>query len=363
MSNKKTRIAINGFGRIGRSSFKIAFEKDDAEVVAINDLANPRILAHLLKYDTVYGTYPYDITVIEDGKKVEVSDFRGEKDFFTKTGTENYLLIDNTHKVRVLSEKEPNKLPWKELNIDAVLECTGRFVENDSAGAHIEAGARKVVVSAPTKGGTAPTYLLGVNHDKYDGSNIISNASCTTNCISPIVSVIHSHFKIVKSALTTVHAVTAGQNIVDGAPNPQKPDLRRARAGAWNMVPTTTGAAKATTKTIPDLEGKFDGLAIRVPIATGSLSDLTFLTEKKTTIEEVNQALLDAISNPFYSDVLSVTYEPLVSSDVIGSPYSCIVDLNMTNVIDGDLVKILAWYDNEWGYSNRLVEMALLASQ
>ncbi len=363
MTTHKTRLAINGFGRIGRSSFKIAFERDDCEITAINDLANPRVLAHLLKYDTVYGTYPHDVAVIEDGKKIEISAFRGEKDFFTKTGKENYILIDNTYKIRVLSEKEPQKLPWKENDIDVVLECTGRFVENDAAVAHVDAGAKKVVVSAPTKGGETKTYLLGVNHDKYADEKVISNASCTTNCISPVVSVIHNRFKIIKSALTTIHAVTAGQNLVDGAPNPQKPDLRRARAGAWNMVPTTTGATKATTQAIPELEGKFDGLAIRVPIMTGSVSDLTFLVEKKTTKEEVNAAFEDAAANPFYKDVLAATYEPIVSSDIIGSPYSCIVDLNMTSVIDGDFVKVLAWYDNEWGYSNRLVEMALLASQ
>jgi glyceraldehyde 3-phosphate dehydrogenase len=354
-------IAINGFGRIGRASFKIALEKEGVEVAAVNDLSNPRVLAHLLKYDTAYGTYDKDIWIEEDGKKVSLEDYTGDKEFFTQKGEKNYIVVDGK-KTRMFSEKEPQNLPWGDLGVDVVLECTGKFVENDSASAHIQAGAKKVVISAPVKGGNTPTFLIGANEDQYLGQNLISNASCTTNCISPVVAIIHSNLKVLKSAMTTIHAVTAGQNVVDGPPSPAKPDLRRARAACWNMVPTTTGAAKATTKAIPELEGLFDGISIRVPIITGSVSDITMLVEKKTSVEEVNKMLLGASKEPRYKNVMRATYEPIVSSDIVGTPYSSIVDLGMTKVIDGDMVKVLAWYDNEWGYSNRLVEMALIAS-
>ncbi|EKE00055.1 MAG: Glyceraldehyde-3-phosphate dehydrogenase [uncultured bacterium] len=353
------QIAINGFGRIGRASLKIALTKSKLKVVAINDLTNPRILAHLLKYDTAYGVYDKDVYLEEDGKEIRLTDNKNDKDFFKTTGQKNYLVVDD-NKIQVFAEKEPSKLPWKALKVDVVLECTGRFTDNDSAKAHIDAGAKKVIVSAPTKGGTAQTFLIGVNDDQYLGQNLISNASCTTNCISPVVKVIHDKFKILKSVMTTVHAITAEQNIVDGPPPPLHPDMRRARSAGYNMIPTTTGAAKATTQTIPELQGLFDGIAIRVPIITGSVTDITMLVSKKTTIEEVNKALEDAASDPKYKGVLKATYEPIVSSDIVGTSYSAIADLSMTKVVDGDLVKILAWYDNEWGYSNRLVEMAEL---
>jgi glyceraldehyde 3-phosphate dehydrogenase len=356
------RIAINGFGRIGRASFKIALEKGDCEVAAINDLTNPRVLAHLLKYDSAYGTYDKDVHLEEDGKKILLDESGKDKDFFTQTADETYLVVDGK-KSKFVSEKEPAKLPWKEHEIDVVLECTGRFVKDDASLAHIEAGAKKVILSAPSKGGQMQTFLKGVNDDQYLGQNSLSNASCTTNCISPVVRVIHSEFKVLKSALTTIHAMTAGQNTVDGPPSPLKPDLRRARAASYNIVPTTTGAAKATTKAITDLENKFDGIAIRVPIITGSISDITMLVEKKTTVEEVNKTFEKAKQKPHFKGVLDTTWEPLVSSDIVGSSYSAIVDLSMTKVIDGDMVKVLAWYDNEWGYSHRLVEMALLAAQ
>jgi len=295
----------------------------------------------------------------EDGKKVRLENNKGDKDFFKSTAKKTYLVVDGK-KTLVLSQTEPDKLPWKELGVDVVLECTGRFTEDDMAALHIKAGAKKVVVSAPTKGGVTEIFLLGVNNEKYKGQQVVSNASCTTNNISPVIAVLHSKFKILKSAMTTVHAVTAEQNNVDGPPPKLHPDLRRARASGFNIVPTTTGAAKATTKTIPDLEGKFDGIAIRVPVVTGSLSDLTMLVSRKTTVDEVNKVLLDASKESKYNGILSATYEPIVSSDIIGSPFSAIVDLSLTKVIDGDLVKVLAWYDNEWGYSNRLVEMAML---
>ncbi len=353
------RLAINGFGRIGRASLKIALEKNGVEITAINDITNPRILAHFLKYDSAYGVYDKDVYVEEDGEIVRLEDNEGQKDFFSLTGKENYLVVDGK-KSRVFSEKDPAKLPWGELNIDTVLECTGRFTENDSAKAHITAGAKKVVVSAPTKGGDAQTFLIGVNDSQYLGQNIISNASCTTNCISPVIAVMHSKFKVLKAVVSTVHAITANQSVVDGPPTGDKPDMRRSRAAGYNISPTSTGAAKATIKAIPEMEGKFDGIALRVPIITGSISDITMLVGKKTTKEEVNKVFLEAKNNPFYKGVLDATYAPLVSSDIIKSNYSAIVDLEMTRVVDGDLVKILAWYDNEWGYSNRLVELALL---
>ncbi len=339
-------IAINGFGRIGRASFKIALEKG-LDIVAINDLTDPKVLAHLLKYDSAYGKYE---------KQVEA-----EVETQENTVVKGYLLIEGK-KIPVYAQKDPATLPWKDLNVDVVLECTGRFTENDAAQAHLTAGAKKVIVSAPTKGGSTQTFLMGVNDSQYLGQNIISNASCTTNCISPVVAAIHSKFKIIKSAMTTIHAITAEQNLVDGPPPPLHPDLRRARAAGYNIVPTTTGATKATTEVIPELKGLFDGISIRVPIITGSISDITMLVSQKTTVEEVNQALTEAAQNPMYKNVMIVTNEPLVSSDIIKSPYSAIVDLAMTKVIDGDLVKVLAWYDNEWGYAVRLVEMAELVT-
>ena len=354
------RVAINGFGRIGRAAFKILLERDDCEVVAINDLTNPRALAYLLQHDTAYGNYDKEVYVVEDGKEVHVSDFRGEKDFFTITAKETFLIIDKK-KIQIVAEPDPSKLPWKKLEIDVVLECTGRFVKDGASLAHIDAGAKKVVVSAPTKGtGDIQTFVKGVNDSQYLGQNVLSNASCTTNCTAPVVSVLHAKFGVKKAMMTTVHALTTGQNIVDGPPNPRKPDLRRARAGWKNMTPTSTGAAIATTKTIPDLEGKFDGVAIRVPVITGSITDVTMLLEKDVTVEEINAAYEDAKKNPIYKNVLDATYEPIVSSDIIGSKYSAIVDLNLTKVVDGDLVKVMAWYDNEMGYSYRLVEMALM---
>lgn len=353
------RIAINGFGRIGRSSFKIAFDKPGAEIVAVNDLTNPRILAHLLKYDTAYGIYDKEISIEEDGKIIRLEENKGEKDFFTKTGAKNYIVVEGK-KTLVLAEKDPSKLPWKELNVDVVLECTGRFVQENSAEVHIKQGAKKVVVSAPTKGGNVPIFLLGVNDDQYLGQNVISNASCTTNCISPVIDIMNKKFKILKSVMTTVHALTNNQSVVDSAPSGEDVDMRRSRASGYNMSPTTTGAAKATTKIIPSLDGLFDGISVRVPIITGSLSDITMLVDKKTTADEVNKAFLEAKASPKYKNILDATYEPITSSDIIGNKYSAVVDLSMTRVVDGDLVKVLAWYDNEWGYSNRLVEMALM---
>lgn len=329
------RIAINGFGRIGRAAFKIALTKPDVEIVAINDLSSVENLVYLLKYDTAYGLYDKQVSFHDD-----------------------FLVVDEKE-YKVYAQTDPRNLPWKDLQVDVVLECTGKFVKDGTAIAHVEAGAKKVVISAPAKGsGNVPTFLIGANHDQYLGQNLVSNASCTTNCISPVISVLHSKFKVLKSLMTTVHAVTSTQSIVDSAVRGS--DFRKGRAGSYNIIPTSTGAAVAATKAIPDLEGKFDGISLRVPVPVGSVSDITVLVDKKTSVEEVNNVFEEASKNPFYKNVLGVSKEPIVSSDIVGSPFSAIVDLEMTRVVDGDFIKVLAWYDNEWGYSNRLVEMALL---
>lgn len=328
----RKKIAINGFGRIGRAAFKIAREKKDIEIVAINDLTDARILAHLLEYDTAYGHYKSKIEV--EGKT---------------------LVVDGTA-YPVYAEADPKKLPWKELSVDVVLECTGRFTNKVDALKHIEAGAKKVILSAPAKDedGSIPTFLMGVNEDTYTTEAVLSNASCTTNSLAPIAKIIHEKFGIAKALMTTIHSYTADQNLQDG---PHK-DLRRARAAAQNIVPTTTGAAIAVTRVIPELVGLFDGHSMRVPTLVVSLTDFTFVLKKKTTVEEMNNVLEEAAKSAQYKKILAVTYEPLVSSDFIGNPYSSIVDLSLTKVVDGDLVKVVAWYDNEWGYSNRLIEMA-----
>lgn len=330
------KIAINGFGRIGRAAFKIALETKAFEVVAINDLTDTLTLAHLLRYDTAYGRYHHEVQ------------------------SEENALIINGVRVPVFSEPEPTKLPWGDLQVDIVLECTGRFTDKKSAGAHIEAGAKKVILSAPAKGedGSVPTYIIGVSEGELGQEDVLSNASCTTNSLAPIAEIMHRVFGVEKAIMTTIHSYTADQNLQDG---PHK-DLRRARAAAQNMVPTTTGAAIAVTQVLPDLEGKFDGISVRVPTIVVSLTDVTFLLSKKTTKEEINRVLTEASQDPRYSRVLSVSNEPLVSSDFIGSPYSSTVDLSMTKVIDGDLVKVVAWYDNEWGYANRLVDLATVIS-
>lgn len=336
VSNKTSQpinVAINGFGRIGRAAFKIALSKPSIKVVAINDLMPTDMLAHLLQYDTVYGYYNHKVS--SDSKN---------------------LIVDG-RKFPVLAEKEPAHLPWKKMAVDVVLECTGRFTKKADASLHLKAGARKVVLSAPAKGGGVPTYVLGVNAgDKQRITEpVISNASCTTNCISPIAQVMVSAFGVDKAMMTTIHSYTADQNLVDG---PHK-DWRRARSAAQNIVPTTTGAALATTETIPQLKGLFDGLSVRVPTPCGSLSDFTFvLRRKKVTKAQVNSILRKAAKSARYRDILQVTTEPLVSSDIVGNPASAIVDLSLTQVVGGNLVKVVAWYDNEWGYANRLVEMS-----
>ena len=324
------KIAINGFGRIGRNAFKLAFERDDIEVVAINDLTDTKTLAHLLKYDSTYGQYFHDVDYTDNSLKI------------------------NGKEIRVYAEREPKNLPWKELGIDVVIEATGLFVDPAKAKVHLETGAKKVIISAPAKGEGAKFVVLGVNEQELTlDDDIISNASCTTNCIAPVMAILEREFGIEKSLMTTVHSYTASQRLIDA---PAK-DLREARAAAENIVPTSTGAAIATAKVIPSLKGKFDGLSVRVPTITVSLSDITALLKRDTTKEELNEVFKKASKEPFYQGILAVSEEPLVSSDFKGNSHSCIVDLELTNVVGGNLVKIVAWYDNEWGYSNRLVEI------
>lgn len=345
----KIRVAINGFGRIGRQAFKLALTQPELEVVAINDLAEPDVLAQLLKYDSVYGAYDKAVRVDDKHEKANPVSY--------SVGT---LIIDR-NRVPVFAEKDPANLPWKDLDVDVVLEATGRFTDSEKAGAHLKAGAKKVIISAPAHDpGVTPTFIIGVNDQKYQGQNIVSNASCTTNCITPVAAILHGRFGVKKMMMSTIHAYTAEQNLVDGPPPPLHKDLRRMRAAAENIVPTSTGASIAATEVIPELQGEFGGIAFRVPVACGSLSDFTALLSKTVTVEEVNRAFIDASKNPLWENILAVTTDPLVSSDIIGNSHSAIVDLSLTQVVDGDLVKVVAWYDNEFGYSNRLVEQAIL---
>ncbi|HLC70096.1 MAG TPA: type I glyceraldehyde-3-phosphate dehydrogenase [Patescibacteria group bacterium] len=327
-------IAINGFGRIGRQAFKVAFASKNIKVVAVNDLTNTKTLAHLLKYDTAYGRY--DLPVSFDERN----------------------LIVKGKKIPVLAEKDPTLLPWKKMEVDVVLECTGRFTKREDAEMHIEAGAKKVIISAPAKGGDVPTYVRGVNCGKVDKekSPVINNASCTTNCIAPIMAILDEKFGIEKAFMSTSHGYTADQNLQDG---PHK-DLRRARAAAENIVPTTTGAAKAVGEVKPNLQGIFDGLAFRVPVLTVSLSDITAVLKKDVTKEDINKVLIEAAKTTRFTAILMCTDEELVSSDFVGNTFSSIVDLKLTNVVGGNLIKVVAWYDNECGYAHRLVEMAEL---
>ncbi|MBT4072000.1 MAG: type I glyceraldehyde-3-phosphate dehydrogenase [Candidatus Magasanikbacteria bacterium] len=326
---RKTKIAINGFGRIGRHAFKVIFAREDLEIVGINDLTDNHTLAHLLTHDTAYA---------DTG--------------LTVTHTENSLVV-NGKEIVTLSEKDPTQLPWGDLGVDVVLECTGVFRTKEKASMHITAGAKKVIISAPAKGDDVGTYVRGINCESYNGDNVIDNASCTTNCTAPVMDVLEKRFGVEKALLTTIHSYTADQNLQDG---PHR-DLRRARAAAQNMVPTSTGAAVATTKVIPSIAGKFDGMAVRVPTITVSMSDMSVVLKKDVTVEELNSAFTEA-ADTYLKGILAVTDEPLVSSDFIGNAHSSIVDMSFTKVVGGNLVKIIAWYDNEWGYANRLVEMA-----
>lgn len=328
------RIAINGFGRIGRAAFKIALEQNDkAEVVAINDLGDINNLAYLLKYDSVYGRYSREVEVQGDS------------------------LVVGDKTITILNEPDPKNLPWKDMGIDVVIESTGVFTTKDKAEQHITAGAKSVMISAPSKSEGVATVVMGVNDSDLEGSQIVSNASCTTNCVTPVMAVLNNVFGVEKALLTTVHAYTATQSLVDGPTRGD--DFRRGRAGAVNMVPSTTGAAVAATMALPELSGNFDGVALRVPVPVVSMSDFTIVLKKDVTVEEVNQALTDAVDNPLYRGVITIADEHTVSTDYIGDPHSAIVDLSMTRVVGGNLIKVMAWYDNEWGYSNRLVEQVI----
>ncbi len=331
------KVGINGFGRIGRNAFKIAFEHPQLQVVAINDLTDTKTLAYLLRHDSNYGTYHHEV------------------------GFDDTNIIVDGKPVKVLAEKDPSLLPWKDLAVDVVIESTGRFTKNEDLQLHIKAGAKKVVLSAPEKGEDhGDTFVIGANQGKLTQDHqIISNASCTTNCIAPIMAVLSKELGIEKSLMTTIHSYTASQALQD-APNK---DLREGRNAAENIVPTTTGAAKAAALTVPELSGLFDGLSIRVPTPVVSLSDITLVSKRDTTVEEINSILTTAAAAPEYQGILAVTSEELVSSDLIGNSHSAIVDLNLTKVVGGNLVKVVAWYDNEWGYSNRLVEMVELAGK
>ncbi|MDD2354043.1 MAG: type I glyceraldehyde-3-phosphate dehydrogenase [Patescibacteria group bacterium] len=333
---QKINVAINGFGRIGRCALKVIFDSfPNINIVAINDLAETEILAHLLRFDTVYGRY-----------NKEVSDASG-------------MIIVDKKKIPVFAIKDPSQLPWKKLKVDVVLECTGVFRDREALSLHLKAGAKKVILSAPAKGKGVKMIVLGVNEKKITKKDdMLSCASCTTNCLAPATEIIRQKFGIKKALMTTIHAYTANQNIVDG---PNK-DKRRARAGALNIVPTTTGAAIATTEVIPQLKNNFDGMAVRVPVPVGSLVDAVYILKKKTTATKVNDALTKAAAGKL-KGIIAVTHEEIVSSDVIGNTNSTIIDATSTNVLGGDMLKLISWYDNEWGYSNRLVELALLSAK
>ncbi len=328
------RVAINGFGRIGRAFARRSYGRD-IEIVAVNDLGSPENLAYLLKYDTVYGRAPFEVS--------------------TKEGA----LIMDDKEVRFLSEKDPANLPWEDLQIDVVVESTGFFTDYEKAQAHITAGAKRVVITAPAKGETGATVLMGVNEGKLATCQISSNASCTTNAASPIIAILDEQIGIKKAVLSTTHAYTASQSIVDG---PSKKDKREGRAAAVNIVPTATGAATAVAQAYEPLTGKFDGISLRVPVAAGSIADITFIAKRPTTREEVNNALRRAEADPRWHGIFTTTDEELVSSDIVGMPCASIADLGMTRVVDGNLVKVLAWYDNEMGYTESLVQHVIKAA-
>jgi len=342
------KVGINGFGRIGRIATRIALLKhaNDLEITAINTSGSMDVAgwAHLLAYDTMYRKFS-KIVGFEEVKKPEQAT---DEDPLI-----GYLKIES-NKIAILAQREPAKIPWSKYGVDVVIESTGKFTSEEDAKKHAAGGAKRVVISAPAKGGNVGTYVLGVN--EYDGeAQVINNASCTTNCVAPVAAVMHAKFGIEKAMMTTIHGYTDDQNLQDNSHS----DLRRARAAAENIIPTTTGAAIATTETIPELKGLFDGMALRVPVATGSITDFTLLLKKETTKEEVNEVLTKASEDILYKGILAVSKEPLVSSDIIGRDESAIVDLLSTQVVAGNLVKIFAWYDNEWGYANRLVEQVI----
>jgi glyceraldehyde 3-phosphate dehydrogenase len=324
-----TRVAINGFGRIGRATFRVLRDTPDLEPVAINDLAPPDTLAYLLKYDTVYGRYPGSVE-----------------------GGDDALIVDGK-RYPVLNERDPARLPWRDLGVEIVFECTGTFNKRDDLARHVRAGARYVILSAPTGSDDVPTVVHGVNTADASAT-IVSCASCTTNCITPVVEVLDRRIGVRKATVTTIHAYTSTQNIVDG----RNKKTRRGRAGAANLVPSATGAAIATTKALPQLRGKFDGVAVRAPVPVGSLGDIVVLSARPTTVDEVNAIFREEAETDRYRGILGVSEDPIVSSDVIQEPYASILDLGLTQVVDGDLIKVMSWYDNEWGYATQIVREA-----
>src|SRR5215216_2399009 len=323
------RVAINGLGRIGRAALNILPDAAELELVAVNDVADADNLAYLIKYDTVYGRYQHDIVVAEGA-----------------------LVIDGS-RIPVLAEPDPANLPWDDLGIDLVLECTGVFTSAEDLGKHVQAGASYVILSAPTRSETVPTVVHGVNHP--DGQpQVISCASCTTNCITPVIEIAHRHIGVQRAVMTTVHAYTGGQRLVD---SPSK-NFLRGRAGAVNLVPTSTGAARATTLAVPELAGRFDGIAVRAPIPVGSIADIVFVPNRPTTVQEVNEAFRQEASSKQYQGILGVSEDPLVSADIVGDPRAAVIDLELTRVVDATLVKVMAWYDNEWGFTQQMIREA-----
>ncbi len=342
------KVGINGFGRIGRIAFRIGLHKypNKIEFMAINTSGSMNVSgwAHLVNYDTMYRKFKYE---------VQSEEYKDPNDVTDKGPLIGYLKVQ-AKKIPVLAQRDPAKIPWLKYGVDVVIESTGKFITELDAKKHAQAGAKRVVISAPSRGGNVGTYVLGVNEYKGE-AEVLSNASCTTNCVAPVMAVLQAEFGIEKAAMTTIHGYTADQRLQD---NSHK-DLRRARAAAENIVPTTTGAAQATVETIPELKGFFDGRALRVPVATGSITDFAVVLKRNASVEEVNQAFIRASENAIYKGILAVTDKPLVSSDIIGTSESAIVDLSLTQVVGGNLVKIFAWYDNEWGYAERLIEQVI----
>ncbi len=364
----KAKIAINGFGRIGRLFFRAAFAEASAgqasfDIVAINDLGNVDNLAYLLKYDTVYGRFPSEI---RGQTRTEPFDMAQDKRGLTR----NYLVVDGKE-IAVLQIKDPTQLPWKDLGIDIVIEATGIFESYEKAKVHLTAGAKRVIITAPAKDpdgstgspheGGGKTVLMGINGGDIKTAVLTSNGSCTTNAVAPAVQIMSENPGILKAILNTIHGYTATQNLVDGAENGE--DYRRGRAAAQNIVPSTTGAAIAVTRVIKELEKKFDGISIRVPVASGSIADITFLAKRKVTVEEINDIFRKAAAEPRWQGILKVTEDQIVSSDIVGEPYAAIIDLKFTKVVDGDLVKIFSWYDNEWGYVSTLLRHVKTAAE
>ncbi len=356
-------FAINGFGRIGRSVMRVWLRSHlkDAHLVAINTSGSLDVAgwAHLLRYDTAYGPLPYSVSSEELKDPSLVTDEDPLLGYITISSEDRSL------KVPVLAQRDPAKIPWHNYRVEVVVESTGVFTSLDKAVLHLQGGAKFVILSSPAKGPDVPTAVLGVNDkdiitkDRTGTLSVVSNASCTTNSVAPVADILHAKVGILKAMLTTVHGYTDDQNLQDNSHR----DLRRARAAAQNIVPTSTGAAIAATQAVPELRGLFDGISLRVPVITGSITDFTFVTRRSTSVDEINNIFIDASHNPRYRGILSVTDEPLVSSDIIGRPESSIVDLNMTRVVDGTLVKVLTWYDNEWGYANRLLEAVIKSGE